>query len=93
VEVPAIPGELDDRAIEQLLQSEFVARIACYADDKLYVVPVTYAYTREDGFDALIGHSADGRKVRMMRKNPEVCIEVDRIVDLANWRSVVATGR
>jgi nitroimidazol reductase NimA-like FMN-containing flavoprotein (pyridoxamine 5'-phosphate oxidase superfamily) len=36
-------GELDDRAIEQLLQSEFVARIACYADDKLYVVPVTYA--------------------------------------------------
>ena len=82
-------GILDDRSVEHLLLSEVVTRIACYADKKLYVVPVTYVYDR----GALIGHSADGRKVQMMRKNPEVCIEVDRVSDLANWRSVVAYGR
>jgi nitroimidazol reductase NimA-like FMN-containing flavoprotein (pyridoxamine 5'-phosphate oxidase superfamily) len=82
-------GVLDDRAIEHLLQSELVARIACYADENLYVVPVTYVYDR----GALIGHSADGRKVQMMRKNPDVCVEVDRVANLANWRSVIAYGR
>jgi hypothetical protein len=29
----------------------------------------------------------------MMRKNPVVCFEVDRVHDIGNWRSVVATGR
>lgn len=28
----------------------------------------------------------------MMRKNPAVCFEVDRVEDLGNWRSVIATG-
>lgn len=37
--------------------------------------------------------SADGLKVRMMHQNPMVCVEVDRIDDLANWRSVIAWGR
>lgn len=82
-------GKLDERAMEHLLQSEMLARIACYADEKLYVVPLTYVYDR----GALIGHSAEGQKVQMMRKNPEVCVEVDRVTDLANWRSVVAYGR
>jgi hypothetical protein len=53
------------------------------------VVPVSYVY---DG-DAVYGHSADGLKVRMMRKSPDVCFEVDEIDDLANWRSVIAWGK
>jgi hypothetical protein len=57
-------GVLDDRAIEHLLQSEVVARIACYADEKLYVVPVTYVYTHVDGSGALMRHSADGQGMR-----------------------------
>lgn len=53
------------------------------------MVPITYAY---DG-ESLLGHSADGLKLRMMRRNPVVCVEIDHMDDLANWRSVIAQGR
>jgi len=53
-----------------------------------YVVPVSYVYS--DG--ALLGHSIAGLKLDMLRKNPQVCVEVDQVDDLANWRSVVAGG-
>jgi uncharacterized protein len=28
----------------------------------------------------------------MMRRNPEVCFEVDRVEDLVNWDSVIGWG-
>jgi len=81
-------GELNQSEIEALLSSEVVARIGCHANGRTYVVPITYVY--DD--NAIIGHSGDGMKIEMMRKNPFVCIEVDRMDDLANWRSVIAWG-
>jgi uncharacterized protein len=82
-------GTLSPAEIEDLLHTEVVARIGCHADGRTYVVPVTYAY---DG-GALLVQSADGLKLRMMHQNPMVCVEVDRIDSLANWRSVIAWGR
>ena len=82
-------GTLSSAEIEDLLQTEVVARVGCHADGRTYVVPVTYAY---DGESVLI-QSADGLKLRMMRRNPWVSVEVDHIDNLANWRSVIAWGR
>jgi nitroimidazol reductase NimA-like FMN-containing flavoprotein (pyridoxamine 5'-phosphate oxidase superfamily) len=82
-------GRLSSTEIEELLSGEVIARLGCHAGGRTYVVPVTYAY---DG-EALIIQSADGLKVRMMHQNPLVCVEVDHIDDLANWRSVIAWGR
>jgi hypothetical protein len=81
-------GELNQTEVESLLSSEVVARIGCHANGRSYVVPITYVY--EDG--AIIGHSGDGMKIDMMRKNPFVCVEVDHVDNLANWRSVIAWG-
>jgi nitroimidazol reductase NimA-like FMN-containing flavoprotein (pyridoxamine 5'-phosphate oxidase superfamily) len=81
-------GSLSAVEIEDLLRTEVVARLGCHAEGRTYVVPVAYAY---DG-DALLVQSADGQKVRMMRQNPLVCVEVDHIDNLANWRSVIASG-
>ena len=81
-------GELPAREIERLLETELVARIGCHAGGRTYVVPVSYVYFD----DALIGHCATGLKLDMLRKNPQVCIEVDQIDDLTNWRSVIAWG-
>lgn len=81
-------GELSQTEIVKLLSDEVVARIGCHANGRTYVVPITYVY--EDA--AIIGHSGDGMKIEMMRKNPFVCVEVDRMANLANWRSVVAWG-
>lgn len=81
-------GELNKEQIETLLNTETIARVGCYADGKIYVVPVSYAYN--DGY--LYAHSKDGLKVQMMRKNPEVCIEIDTMQNMANWQSVIAWG-
>lgn len=82
-------GELSTQEIIELLRSEVTGRIGCHADGRTYVVPVTYAYARGDVYC----HSAEGLKLRMMRKNPVVCFEVDRVEDVGNWKSVIATGR
>ncbi len=83
-------GDLDEHEIESLLRAELIARIA-YVDRRgyPYIVPVTYAY---DGA-AFLSYSPDGAKLEAMRHCASVCVEVDRIVDPANWVSVVALGR
>jgi uncharacterized protein len=81
-------GDLTHDEIEQLLRRESVGRIGCSAEGRIYVVPVTYAY---DG-DCVYAHSADGLKIRTMRANPAVCFEVEHVIDLAHWSSVVAWG-
>jgi nitroimidazol reductase NimA-like FMN-containing flavoprotein (pyridoxamine 5'-phosphate oxidase superfamily) len=75
--------------IDEVLRSEAVGRIGCHADGRTYVVPVLYAY---DG-TSVYGHTNDGMKLRMLRSNPSVCFEVDRVERLTDWRSVVAWGR
>ena len=35
----------------------------------------------------------EGKKIEMMRKNPEVCFQVDAIADLLNWESVICWGK
>lgn len=82
-------GQLTPEEIEQLLSSEITGRIGCHADGRTYVVPITYAYQSGNVYC----HSAEGQKIRMMRKNPDVCFEVDRVEDVGNWKSVVANGR
>ena len=81
-------GELDAQQCEDLLRSEVIARIGCLSDGRVYVVPVTYVY---DG-TYVYGHAMDGAKLRAMRANPRVCVEVEHVDDLSNWRSVIAWG-
>lgn len=62
--------------------------IACHADGETYCVPVFYAY---EG-DYLYGHTYDGKKIDMLRKNPRVCVLVHTLKSLWNWESVVVQG-
>ncbi|MFI0431121.1 pyridoxamine 5'-phosphate oxidase family protein [Mariniflexile sp. HMF6888] len=82
-------GVLKYSQIEHLLYSQVIGRIGCHADNITYVVPITYAY---DG-TYIYGHTKEGMKINMMRKNPNVCLEVDVIDDISNWRSVIALGK
>ena len=81
-------GVLTDQEIEKLLATHIVGRIGCHHDGVTYVVPITYAY--EDG--AVYAHSTEGQKLDMMRANPQVCFEVDEVLDLSCWKSVIADG-
>ena len=81
-------GQLNNKQIEHLIYSLIVGRLGCHADAKTYVVPITYAY---DG-TYIYGHTKEGLKIEMMRKNPKVCFEVEAIENMSNWRSVIAWG-
>jgi nitroimidazol reductase NimA-like FMN-containing flavoprotein (pyridoxamine 5'-phosphate oxidase superfamily) len=81
-------GKLTNDQIDNVLYAQTVGRIGCYADEKVYFVPVTYAYHN----DYLYAHSKEGMKVALMRKYRNVCFQVDIVENMANWRSVVLWG-
>ena len=81
-------GVLNEEQIVQVLTKNVIGRIGCYADEKIYMVPVAYLY--DDG--CLLGHTIRGMKTRMLEKNPKCCFEVDSMQDMGNWQSVIAWG-
>ena len=81
-------GKLNNQEIEDLISQQIVGRIGCHADDITYVVPVSYGY---DG-NYVYGHTFEGMKMNMMRKNPKLCFQVDNTKNMANWKSVVCWG-
>ena len=81
-------GDLDKNQIDDFLESELIGRLGCVDSSKMYVVPVTYAYN--NGY--IYGHTKDGLKIHMMRKNPKVCFEIDWMKDMNNWKCVIVNG-
>ena len=81
-------AELERAEIDDLLHAQVVGRVGCHADGLTYVVPVIYAY---DG-EAFYVYTVEGRKVSMMRANPQVCFEVDEY-ERGSWRSAIVQGR
>jgi uncharacterized protein len=82
-------GKLTAEQIEQVLQNQLLGHLACHADDQTYLVPISYAYEN----NSMYVHSEDGMKIKMMRKNPKVCVQVDERQDMSNWRSVIGWGQ
>ncbi|MEN9951332.1 MAG: hypothetical protein RLY85_2084 [Bacteroidota bacterium] len=82
-------GELNEMQINNVLCSQAIGRIACCDGKHPYIVPVTYSY---DG-KCIYAQSFEGRKMEMMRQNPNVCFEVDLSNDIFNWQSVLLFGQ
>lgn len=81
-------GKLDPQEIEELLTSEQLARLGCSVNGKVYIVPISYAY---DGV-YVYGRTKEGMKVDFLRENPDVCIEVEHLTSMAEWKTVIAWG-
>lgn len=81
-------GTLTQGQIEQVLQRNILGRLACSMANRLYIIPILFAYRNSE----LYAQSRDGLKIQMMRSNPEVCFHVDEIDNQLNWRSVICWG-
>lgn len=81
-------GSLTESQARQLLKRTTIGRVGCFDGGRVYIVPVNYLY--DEG--CIIGHSHAGKKISAMRKNPDVCFEVDQINSYKNWKSVIAWG-
>jgi uncharacterized protein len=81
-------GALTETQMDDLLKWQSIGRIGYQDGKKCYITPVTYAY---DG-KYIYGQTNEGLKLGIIRKNPYVCFEVDSILNMANWKSVILWG-
>lgn len=81
-------GFLNQQQIEYLLRSEVVGHLGCSSAEQVYVVPITYVFDEK----GIYAHTREGQKIDMMRGNPKVCLQVDRITSLSHWQSVIIQG-
>jgi nitroimidazol reductase NimA-like FMN-containing flavoprotein (pyridoxamine 5'-phosphate oxidase superfamily) len=76
--------------LEVLHRSDF-GRLGCAHHNQPYIVPIHFS------FDAIgpcvYAFSTVGQKIKWMRENPKVCIEVEDITDKDHWTTVLAFGR
>jgi nitroimidazol reductase NimA-like FMN-containing flavoprotein (pyridoxamine 5'-phosphate oxidase superfamily) len=82
-------GELNDEAIRALLARLHIGHLGVWGDDRVFVFPVAYGFDGED----LYIQSHEGLKLRLMRKHPEVCLEVEDIEGPSRWQSAMVYGR
>lgn len=84
--------------IRELTEAECLAvigrselgRLACVRRDQPYVVPIHFSFDPDR--KCLYGFSSVGQKIKWMRENPRVCVEVDEITDKDHWTTVLIFG-
>jgi uncharacterized protein len=81
-------GQLADDEIENLLHTSVLGRIGCSDGKLIYVVPISFVY---DG-TYVYCHTHEGLKIAMLRKHPTLCFEVEQLINLANWQTVITQG-
>jgi len=81
-------GILNEKQIEELLKRQVTGRLGCHLKGDMYIVPINYNYKN----GVIYAHSGPGKKIDMMRQNPNVCFEVDDIQSIFHWHSAVAWG-
>lgn len=81
-------GKLNTEQIELMLKENVLGRIGCSDGKQIHVIPVNYVY---DG-KFIIAHSAEGMKTAIMRKNPNICFEIDEMKSFTEWKSVIVWG-
>jgi len=82
-------GKLNNEQVQFLLSSQVTGRLVCTDGLQPYIVPVSYTY---DG-EYIYGQTNEGLKLNILRKNPNVCFEVDVITNTRNWQSIIVYGK
>ena len=86
----ALPNivELSGEEITALLARNRVGRIAYAMHDRVDIEPLHYVYS--EGW--IYARTSRGTKYSMLERNKWVAFEVDEVVSLFDWRSVVVHG-
>jgi uncharacterized protein len=90
----------DRRIIEEILSDSGLCRLGFVDGDRAYVLPFNYGYKD----NCIYIHCAvEGKKLELIRKNNQVCIEIDQSLKIEKhekacrwsmkYRSVIAYGK
>lgn len=81
--------EMANEEIEEVLQSVGYGHFACARNNKPYVVPISYAYSKPN----IYIYTTEGKKSDIIKDNPQVCLQIEDVIHNGNWRSVVFNGK
>jgi len=81
---------LDKKECVTLLEQNYIGRLAYISGGCPHIVPITYFYDPET--HSITSYSSEGHKIQEMRKNTAVCLAVDEIASISNWKSVLLQG-
>ena len=69
--------------IMEIVDQAKILHLGMFAEGYPYVVPLHYGYEYENGVLTFYLHSAgEGRKMDLIRANPNVCVELEANVEL-----------
>jgi nitroimidazol reductase NimA-like FMN-containing flavoprotein (pyridoxamine 5'-phosphate oxidase superfamily) len=80
--------ELNETECREILSRASSARLGCSLNDQPYVIPVGIACEA----DYIYVFATMGQKIKWMRSNPKVCVQIDEIKSQSDWVSVIANG-
>ncbi len=84
----------DIREIQKIVEECKVARIGMNDEGKVYIVPMNYGYEcAQDGKLTFYFHcSKVGRKIEILKKNADICLELDGRHELAEGNTPCRYG-
>ncbi len=81
--------ELTKPEITGILQSQSIGRLGCTDGKHPYVIPITYFF---DG-KQIYCQSEEGKKINIMRKNANVCLQIDIVNSMRSYKSILIYGK
>ena len=72
------------------VKRHYVAKLGYILNDCPFIVPITYYFDKAE--NCILGYSVQGHKIEGMRKNTTVCMYIDSITSVNNWKSILIHG-
>lgn len=82
---------LNQKENTKILASNYIGNLSYIYRDRPHVVPITYYFDKEN--NVILGYSAEGHKIKAMRKNNNVSLGVSEVESVNDWESVLAQGK
>ena len=74
----------------RILSNNYLGHLAFISKKDPFIIPITYYYYETN--NSIICYSAEGHKIKAMRKNTSVSLEVEEIESNSNWQTVLVHG-
>jgi nitroimidazol reductase NimA-like FMN-containing flavoprotein (pyridoxamine 5'-phosphate oxidase superfamily) len=81
--------EMTRDEMKTLLGKLDYGHLACARNNRPYIVPIHFAYEEPN----IYLFTTKGMKTGIIDENPEVCLQVEEVLSLTHWQSVVISGR
>lgn len=85
-----MPKYLSKTESHEILKKQYVAKLGYISGDCPFITPITYFYYEPE--NCILALSAEGHKIDGMRMNKTVCLYVDEIHSVKNWKSILIHG-